>query len=75
MPAMVLSPLLFVKVPIARYSKNQRGLLMPIGLTVFVLAFVLIAGRLGEFAAEYEAAFKRVTNHNGGRNLEPHRFR
>ena len=41
--AMILSPLLFIKVLIARYYKNQYGLLMPIGLTIFVLAFVLIA--------------------------------
>jgi hypothetical protein len=41
--AMILSPLLFIKVLIARYYKIQHGLLMPIGLTIFVLAFVLIA--------------------------------
>ena len=40
--AMVLSPLLFVKVLIARYYKNYSSLLMPIGLTIFVLSFVLI---------------------------------
>jgi ferredoxin-NADP reductase len=41
--AMILAPLLFIKVLIARYYRNQHALLMPIGLTVFVLAFVLIA--------------------------------
>jgi ferredoxin-NADP reductase/mono/diheme cytochrome c family protein len=40
--AMVLSPLLFVKVLIARYYKSYYSLLMPIGLVIFVLAFVLI---------------------------------
>jgi ferredoxin-NADP reductase len=40
--AMVLSPLLFVKVLIARYYKSYSSLLMPIGLTIFVLSFVLI---------------------------------
>ncbi len=40
---MILSPLLFIKVLIARYYRNQHGLLMPIGLTIFVLAFVMIA--------------------------------
>ena len=45
--AMILSPLLFIKVLIARYYKNQQGLLMPIGLTIFVLAFVLIASTTG----------------------------
>jgi heme/copper-type cytochrome/quinol oxidase subunit 2 len=45
--AMILSPLLFIKVLIARYYKNQQGLLMPIGLTIFVLAFVLMAALRG----------------------------
>src|SRR5579864_2542035 len=40
--AMVLSPLLFVKVLIARYYKSYYSLLMPIGLVIFVLAFVLV---------------------------------
>jgi ferredoxin-NADP reductase/mono/diheme cytochrome c family protein len=40
--AMVLSPLIFVKVIIARYYKNFYSALMPIGLTIFVLSFVLI---------------------------------
>src|SRR5262252_3793910 len=33
--AMVLSPLLFIKVLIARYYRSQHGLLMPIGLYDF----------------------------------------
>jgi ferredoxin-NADP reductase/mono/diheme cytochrome c family protein len=49
--AMVLSPLLFIKVLIARYYKTQQGLLMPIGLTIFVLAFVLIASTTGPYLA------------------------
>jgi ferredoxin-NADP reductase/mono/diheme cytochrome c family protein len=49
--AMLLSPLLFVKVLIARYYKNQHGLLLPIGLTIFVLAFVLIASTAGPYLA------------------------
>jgi len=40
--AMMLSPLLFVKVIIARYYKNYSAALMPIGLTIFVLSFVLV---------------------------------
>jgi hypothetical protein len=40
--AMVLSPLLFVKVLIARYYKSYTSLLMPMGLVIFVLSFVLI---------------------------------
>src|SRR5579864_8330545 len=49
--AMLLSPLLFIKVLIARYYKNQHGLLVPIGLTIFVLAFVLIASTAGPYLA------------------------
>jgi ferredoxin-NADP reductase len=41
--AMVLSPLLFVKVLVARYYKSYHSVLMPIGLIIFVLSFVLIA--------------------------------
>src|SRR5579872_6943957 len=40
--AMVLSPLIFVKVLVARYYKSYYSFLTPIGLTIFVLAFVLI---------------------------------
>jgi ferredoxin-NADP reductase/mono/diheme cytochrome c family protein len=40
--AMVLSPLLFVKVLVARYYKSYYSFLMPIGLAIFVLSFVLI---------------------------------
>jgi ferredoxin-NADP reductase len=47
--AMVLSPLLFIKVLIARYYQNQHGLLMPIGLAIFVLAFVLVASTAGPY--------------------------
>ena len=47
--ALVLSPLLFIKVLIARYYQNQHGLLMPIGLAIFVLAFVLVASTAGPY--------------------------
>jgi len=49
--AMILSPLLFIKVLIARYYNNQQNLLMPIGLTIFVLSFVLIASTAGPYLA------------------------
>ena len=45
--AMILSPLLFIKVLIARYYKNQYTLLLPIGLTIFVITFVMIADTAG----------------------------
>jgi ferredoxin-NADP reductase/mono/diheme cytochrome c family protein/uncharacterized protein YjeT (DUF2065 family) len=45
--ALIMSPLLFIKVLIARYYRNQHSLLLPIGLAIFVLAFVLIASTTG----------------------------
>ena len=45
--AMLLSPLLFVKVLVARYYKNYYSFLMPIGLVIFVLSFVLIGVTVG----------------------------
>ena len=66
--AMILSPLLFIKVLIARYYKNQQGLLMPIGLTIFVLAFVLIASTTGPYLAR-SSKIERVSIDPG--NLPP----
>src|SRR4029077_13152705 len=34
---------------VARYYKNQHNLLMPLGLTIFVLSFVLIASTAGPY--------------------------
>src|SRR5580704_16296110 len=49
--AMLLSPLLFVKVLVARYYKTYRSLLLPIGLVIFVLSFVLIGITVGPYLA------------------------
>src|SRR6202051_4256722 len=49
--AIVLSPLLFVKVLVARYYKSYYSLLMPIGLVIFVLSFVLIGITAGPYLA------------------------
>jgi ferredoxin-NADP reductase len=49
--AMILAPLVFVKVLIARYYKNYYSLLMPLGLAIFVLSFVLIAATAGPYLA------------------------
>src|ERR1700674_3246975 len=51
--AMVLSPLLFVKVLVARYYRSYHSLLMPIGLIIFVLSFVLIGIAAGPFLAHH----------------------
>ena len=53
--AMVLSPLLFVKVLVARYYKSYHSLLMPIGLVIFVLSFVLIGITAGPSLAHHAA--------------------
>src|ERR1700722_5545498 len=47
--AMLLSPLLFVKVLIARYYRNYHAFLLPIGLLIFVLSFVLVAIAVGPY--------------------------
>src|SRR5437868_15013804 len=51
--AMLLSPLLFVKVLVARYYKSYYSLLMPIGLVIFVLSFVLIGITAGPSLAHH----------------------
>ncbi len=51
--AMVLSPLLFVKVLVARYYKTYYSFLMPIGLVIFVLSFVLIGITAGPSLAHH----------------------
>jgi hypothetical protein len=51
--AMVLSPLLFVKVLVARYYKSYYAVLSPIGLMVFVLSFVLIGITAGASLAHH----------------------
>jgi len=47
--AMVLAPLLLVKVVIARYYKTFTAVLVPLGLTIFTLGFVLIASSAGPY--------------------------
>lgn len=49
--AMLLVPLVFIKVLVARYYKNHYSLLLPLGLTIFVLSFVLIAVTAGPYLA------------------------
>jgi uncharacterized membrane protein len=51
--AMILSPLLFVKVIVARYYKSYYSFLTPIGLTIFVLSFVLIGITAGPSLAHH----------------------
>ena len=51
--AMVLSPLIFVKVLIARYYKSYHSLLLPLGLLIFVLSFVLIGITAGPTLAHH----------------------
>src|SRR5246127_3686270 len=58
--AMVLSPLLFVKVLIARYYKSYYSFLMPIGLVIFVLSFVLIGITVGPSLA-HQARMQTVS--------------
>jgi hypothetical protein len=41
--ALMLAPLLFVKVIVARYQKTDRGLLTALGISIFAFAFTLVA--------------------------------
>src|SRR5215469_13350665 len=41
--ALLIAPLLFVKVIVARYQKAARGLLMALGISIFTSAFTLVA--------------------------------
>jgi ferredoxin-NADP reductase len=58
--AMVLAPLLLVKVLIARYYKSFTTALVPLGVTIFTLGFVLIALTAGPFLVR-RAAVKDVS--------------
>jgi ferredoxin-NADP reductase len=49
--AMALGPLLLVKVLIARYCKSYYSFLLPIGLVIFVLSFVLVGIAAGPHLA------------------------
>src|SRR5689334_23194700 len=48
---MLLGPLLFVKVLVARYYKSYYSFLLPIGLAIFILSFVLIGITAGPYLA------------------------
>jgi ferredoxin-NADP reductase len=58
--ALVLAPLLLVKVLIARYYKSFTTALVPLGVTIFTLGFVLIALTAGPFLLR-RAAVKDVS--------------
>jgi hypothetical protein len=51
--AMVLRPLLFRKVLVAFYYRTYNSFLMPIGLVIFVLSFVLIGITAGPSLAHH----------------------
>lgn len=41
--ALIIAPLLLVKIVVARFQKAARGLLMALGITIFAIAFTLVA--------------------------------
>src|SRR6266403_1358808 len=53
--ALVLIPLLTVKIVIARRYRSYQSALVPLGLTIFVLGFVLVSSTAGPYL------FRRVT--------------
>ncbi|MBL8149828.1 MAG: 2Fe-2S iron-sulfur cluster binding domain-containing protein [Blastocatellia bacterium] len=58
--AMLLVPLLFSKVLIARYYKAYYSILLPLGLIIFTLGFVLIAITLGPYYL-HRATMKEIS--------------
>ncbi len=53
--ALILAPLLGLKILIARRYRNYQSALIPLGLTIFVLGFVLVSSTAGPYL------FRRVT--------------
>src|SRR5690348_16785234 len=47
--AMVLAPLFLIKALVARYYKSYTAVLVPLGVTIFTLGFVLIASTAGPY--------------------------
>jgi cytochrome bd-type quinol oxidase subunit 2 len=47
--ALVLVPLLLVKILVARYYKSFTAVLVPLGLMIFTLAFVLVGSSAGPY--------------------------
>jgi ferredoxin-NADP reductase len=47
--ALVLAPLFLIKVLVARYYKSYTSVLVPLGLTIFTLGFVLVASMAGPY--------------------------
>lgn len=47
--ALLMVPLIFVKVLVARYYKTYYNVLMPLGLIIFTLGFVLVAMTAGPY--------------------------
>lgn len=47
--AMLLIPIIFIKVLVARYYKTYYSVLMPLGLIIFSLSFVIVAMTVGPY--------------------------
>ncbi len=58
--AMLLVPLLFAKVLIARYYKAYYSVLMPLGLVVFTVAFLLVGVTIGPYLI-HRATMKEIS--------------
>ncbi len=58
--ALVLVPLLLVKVLVARYYKSFTAVLVPLGLIIFTLAFVLVGASAGPYLLR-SSAVKRLS--------------
>lgn len=70
--ALLLAPLLFVKVLIARYYKSYHSVLMTLGIGIFAIAFVLVAMTAGPYVLR-RATIRNVSMeavHLGSRKID-----
>jgi ferredoxin-NADP reductase/mono/diheme cytochrome c family protein len=58
--ALILAPLLLVKILVARYYRSFTAALVPLGLTIFTLAFVLVGSSAGPYLLR-SSTVKRVS--------------
>jgi ferredoxin-NADP reductase len=58
--AMVLVPLFLIKILVARYYKSYTAVLVPLGVTIFTLGFVLIASTAGPYLLR-RATIKKIS--------------
>jgi ferredoxin-NADP reductase len=62
--ALLLAPLLFVKVLIARRYKNHQAMLMPLGLSIYAITIVLVFMRIVPYALSRIERSSAIVNYS-----------